>query len=252
MTIGKVREQFGANAEAYVTSEVHAKGASLQRILELMNPDKSWQVLDVATGTGHTAFALAPFVASVLATDITPEMLEKAGQLATERELSNVMLEIADAADLPYSENSFDLVTCRIAAHHFADVGRFVSEATRVLRQNGHLVVVDNIVPPGAVGNYVNALERFRDPSHVRCLSLEEWTSQFERAGLAVEHQETLAKQLDFDFWAQRHDHVMKAYLRAILTEGNTAVKIFLDPHENEGSIAFRLVEGLTVGRKMA
>lgn len=251
MTTSRVREQFGTNAKAYVASEVHAKGASLQRIVELLNPDKAWQVLDIATGAGHTAFALAPYVAHVLATDVTPEMLDQATRLAAQRGLNNITVEAADASDLPYPDSSFDLVTCRIAAHHFAVVERFIAEAVRVLKRDGRLVVVDNIVPPGAVGDYVNALELLRDPSHVRCLNLDAWTEQFERAGLKIEHQETLAKKLQFDFWAQRHNQVMQAYLRALLTECNTAVATFLSPLDTEKGLQFRLVEGLMIGRKV-
>ncbi len=143
---------------------------------------------------------------------------------------SNIRTDTAEAHDLPYPDSSFDLVTCRIAAHHFADVPLFVQEAARVLRPGGILAVVDNIVPPGAVGHYVNAFEKLRDPSHGRCLTLEEWTALFASSGLTVANAETLAKRLNFDFWAQRHDRTMQAYLRALLLESNTAVATFLDP----------------------
>ncbi len=246
----QVLEQFGANAEAYVSSVVHAKGASLARLVELLKPGPDWQVLDVATGAGHTAFALAPHVARVYATDITPQMLEQAQKLAAARELDNVVFETADAGELPYAGNRFDLVTCRIAPHHFADIPRFVAEATRVLRRDGRLALVDNVVPPGSVGDYINAFEKFRDPSHGRCLSLEAWIDIFKEAGLVIKWQETLAKRLDFSFWAQRHDPTMQAYLRAMLLEAGTAAVMMLDPQVTENGLNFRLVEGLIVGQK--
>lgn len=246
----EILQQFGANAEAYGNSEVHAKGASLGRLVELLEPEAAWRALDVATGAGHTAFALAPFVAQVSATDITPEMLALAEQLAAERDLTNVVFETGDAGSLPYPDNSFDLVTCRIAPHHFPDISLFVTEAVRVLRPAGLLAVVDNVVPPGTVGDYVNAFEKLRDPSHGRCWSMAEWLKSFAEAGLALAHQETLAKRLDFQFWAQRHDLVVQSYLRAMLLETGPSANAFLQPQAKNGDLSFRLVEGIVIGKQ--
>lgn len=245
-----IREQFGANAAAYVHSPVHAKGASLARAVELLAPQPHWRVLDVAAGAGHMGLALAPHVAEVQATDITPEMLAATRSAAHARGLANVCVAQAEAHDLPYPDACFDAVTCRIAAHHFRDVPRFVSEAARVLRPGGLLAVVDNVVPPGPVGDYVNAFEKLRDPSHGRCLGLAEWTGVFAAAGLAHLHEETMAKRLDFAFWSQRHDADMQAYLRSLLYEASSAVKRFLDPQEAGGVLSFRLLEALLLGRK--
>ena len=250
MTREESLQQFGANAATYVSSTVHARGASLNRLVELLEPQVEWEILDVATGVGHTAFTFSPLVKRVMATDITPQMLERAEILRVQRGLENVVLETADALDLPYPENSFDLVTCRIAAHHFPDIAPFIAEAVRVLRPGGLLGVVDNIVPPGLAGDYVNAFEQLRDPSHGRCWSLEEWLEAYEAADLVVEQQETLAKRLDFDFWAQRHDETMQNYLRAMLYEAGSAPTAFLQPRTDDGALSFRLVEGIFIGRK--
>lgn len=120
-----VRAQFGANAAAYVNSAVHARGNSLTRLVELVQPQAHWQALDIASAAGHTAFIFAPHVAHVYATDITPEMLEAASQLAAERNIQNVTVEYAYAEELPYADASFDLVTCRIAPHHFPKIDLF-------------------------------------------------------------------------------------------------------------------------------
>jgi len=155
-----VQKQFGEHAAAYATSKNHAEGASLKRLVELVQPQADWQVLDVATAAGHTAFAFAPHVAHVTATDITPEMIPIAAKLAAEKGITNVTLETADAEALPYQDASFNLVTCRIAPHHFPRIDLFVSEAVRVLRPGGILAVVDNVVPDDPeVGEYVNAFE---------------------------------------------------------------------------------------------
>ena len=116
------QQRFGRAAADYATSEVHAKGASLARLVELTEPKPHWRVLDVATGAGHTALAFAPHVAKVTATDITKEMLAETRKLAKARGLSNVKTLSAGAEDLPFPDASFDLVVCRLAAHHFDDV----------------------------------------------------------------------------------------------------------------------------------
>lgn len=249
-TKAAVRREFGANAAAYVTSAPHAKGASLERLLALVNPQPDWLVLDVATGVGHTAFLFAPYVRQVWATDITPEMLEQVRRQVTLRQLDNLVIEPADAERLPYTDGAFNLVTCRIAPHHFDAPDHFVAEAMRVLVPGGVLAVVDNIVPNGVAGAYVNALEKLRDPSHVRCLSLEEWRDIFIQSGLTVEHSETLAKQIDFDSWAARHDANMQEYLLALLRKASDEAFDFLHPQLDAPPMTFQLWEGIIIGRK--
>lgn len=250
MDRASIQEQFGANAASYAISRVHARGASLGRLVELLPTRPDWAVLDVATAAGHTAFALAPHVERVWATDITAEMLELAREQARARGIDNVTVEYADAEALPYPDATFDLVTCRIAPHHFGDVNPFLGEAVRVLKPGGRLAVVDNVVPPGPVGDYVNAFEKLRDPSHGRCLSMEEWRADFAAHGLTLEQSEILGKEMDFDFWAKRHDPAMQAYLRAMLSQAGDAVAAFLQPRVEPEGTRFTLREGLLIGRK--
>ena len=129
MSKEEVKKQFGAHAAAYATSAVHAKGASLARLVELVQPQADWQVLDVASAAGHTAFAFAPHVDQVISTDLTPEMIPVASALAAEKGIDNVSFETADAEDLPFEAGQFDLVTCRIAPHHFPHIDRFLAES---------------------------------------------------------------------------------------------------------------------------
>jgi len=257
-----VREQFGANAAAYVSSPVHAQGASLARLVERVAPGPGWRVLDVATAAGHTALAFAPYVAAVFGLDLTPQMLPLAARQAAERGATNTIFVAGDVDDLPFAAGAFDVVTCRIAPHHFPDVGRFVQEAARSLRPGGLLAVVDNVVPGSRLrgkkadrqreaGAYVNAFEKLRDPSHVRCLSMEEWHEALDAAGLAVEAAEALDKRLTFETWAARHTPEMQLRLRAMLLQAPAAARDFLDPRV-DGLTTFRLREGLFVARKTA
>ena len=160
---------------SYLTSKPHALGKSLERLVALTSPQKGWHVLDVATGGGHVAYVFAPHVARVWATDITQEMLDMVKAEAQKRGLSNVRTAYAKAEAMPFEDASFDLVTCRIAPHHFDSIPDFLGEVHRVLKPNGLFALVDNVVPEGSVGDYINAFERFRDPSHLRAWTMQEW-----------------------------------------------------------------------------
>src|SRR6266481_6044978 len=141
------QERFGAFAATYATSRPHAKGGSLPRLVELAAPQSTWIALDVATGAGHVALALAPHLAHVVASDLTPQMLGVARGLARERGILNMSFAEMRAEALPFAASTFDLVSCRIAPHHFDDVGKFVAEAARVLRPGGVFGLVENISP---------------------------------------------------------------------------------------------------------
>ena len=216
MSKSLVQQQFGAAAAAYVTSNVHANGASLARVVELVQPKPTWSVLDVATGAGHMAIAMAPHVASVIASDITREMLEQAEGLARKKGHSNITTALADAEALPFVDASFDLVTCRIAPHHFPDVPRFVWEVARVLKSGGAFALIDNISPdamslPGFSSAALrdaaitsNTFEKLRDPSHGRALTLTEWLELLADAGFELAAQEILPKSMAFKDWVER------------------------------------------------
>jgi ubiquinone/menaquinone biosynthesis C-methylase UbiE len=244
-----VQQQFGATAAHYLTSKPHAQGQSLARLVECLRPEPTWQVLDIATGAGHTAYAFAPHVGQVWATDITAEMLALVGQEIVRRQLANVGTLYAKAELLPLRDSVLDLVTCRIAPHHFDSIPAFLEESRRVLKPDGRLGVVDNVVPPGAVGDYINALERFRDPSHWRAWSMEQWQAALERCGFRVVHHEMLTKSMEFESWAGRHDATMQALLRAMFNEASSAVKEVLAPSGGE-KLRFQLWEGLFIAER--
>jgi ubiquinone/menaquinone biosynthesis C-methylase UbiE len=266
MTKSLVQQQFGTHAAAYATSSVHAKGASLGRLVELVQPQRHWQMLDIATGAGHTAAAFAPHVERVIATDITAEMLAEARKLAAAKGFANMEVAAADAEALPFEDERFDLVACRIAAHHFPDVQLFVREVKRVLKPGGTFALVDNIAPdagstPGfgdadlrdAALTY-NAFEKLRDPSHGRCLSLTEWSVIIADAGLDLEHSERLPKDMEFAPWAERMavDAAAVARLGAMLTEGSPALQAFLKPRLEAGRLWFTLDEAILIARNRA
>ncbi len=182
------RDVFGKRAASYTTSASHTDPRVLSQVVRLAAPRPESTALDVATGTGHTAFALAPHVALVVGVDLTPEMLAEARTLRAERGAANVVFCVADAHALPFRDASFDTVTCRRAAHHFADVRLALDEMRRVLRADGRLVIDDRSVPEDDfVDRFMNRLDSLHDESHVRQYRPAEWRTMLESAGLTVE-----------------------------------------------------------------
>ncbi len=202
-----VQTQFGTDAalQGYATSDIHAKGKSLKLLLKLISPQAHWQMLDVATGAGHTALAFAPHVASVIASDITAGMLNKTKELAAKRGITNLQTKLADAEALPFDDESFDLLTCRLAFHHFPQTRQALSEFSRVLKPGGILGFTDNVtVPNKKAAAYYNAYEKLRDPSHRWVYPQVRLESLFCQAGFNIQAAHLLSKEFEFHQWADR------------------------------------------------
>ncbi len=252
-----VKEQFGAHAQNYVTSTDHARSHSLDRVVGLVNPPPHWRALDVATGGGHTALAFAPHVAEVVATDLTPQMLSAAEQFIRGRGVSNVTFREADATALPFTDGEFDLVTCRIAPHHFPDCGLFAREMARVLKPGGVAALIDNIVPGDpAAAKHINAFEKLRDPSHHWAYALGEWEAFFAAAGLEITHREVFRKVRDFDQWTGMMSvaEPTKLQLRVMLHHAPAPAREALAPEfsgpPQTGAVKFYLTEALLIARR--
>jgi ubiquinone/menaquinone biosynthesis C-methylase UbiE len=191
----RAEEVFGERAVYYADSTAHSDQEELRRIVELVRPDGSERMLDVATGPGHTAFAFAPCVRQVVGIDLTPQMLDLASKIARERGIGNAQFERADVAQLPFPDQSFDLVTCRRAAHHFLDPEGALREMRRVLRTGGKLLIEDRSVPEDDyVDEIMNHLDVLHDPSHVREYRLGEWRTMLDSSGLRTVSESFLTK----------------------------------------------------------
>ena len=185
----KVSAQFGPNAAAYVSSAGHSNASVLAGLVELVAPSPTDTLLDIATGAGHVALAFAPYVAAVTALDLTPSMLRQVETAARERHLNNVAAVEAAAEDLPFPDGSFDIVTVRLAPHHFADVPGFLGQVHRVLKPGGKFLLVDTTVPEDdMLDREINHIEVLRDPSHVRNYRVSEWSEMLSKAGFEEEH----------------------------------------------------------------
>lgn len=200
----KVKKQFGQSAEQYVTSRTHSTGTDLAILTEWLQLKPDSVVLDIATGGGHTAKALAPHAAHIFATDLTVEMLA-AAKRHLNQSADNIFYVAADAENLPFLPDTFDAVTCRIAAHHFPNPEAFVQEVVRVLKPGGQFILIDNIAPEDNVlDSFVNRLESLRDHSHVRSYTVSEWKKWLGESGVSVVKEEIRKKTLGYPEWVRR------------------------------------------------
>jgi ubiquinone/menaquinone biosynthesis C-methylase UbiE len=228
----QVQDYFSRTAESYVASFSHRSGDDMQRLIELGEWNPQLQALDIATGGGHTALAIAPFVAQVTATDLTPRMLEKAREFILAQGVTNALFQVADAEQLPFSSESFDRVTCRIAPHHFPDLSRFVLEVARVLKAGGLFLLIDCMAPSDPeLDTFDNTIEKWRDPSHGRSCTSEEWQALMSEAGLSIEHLEYFRKTHAYDDWTARSQMLLddKVRLAQFILESNERIQIYFD-----------------------
>jgi len=198
------QQQFGRLAELYARSRFHASDETLDILVGWAKP--AARAVDVGAGAGFTALAVAPQVALVLAYDPTREMLHQAVQLARQRGITNAGFVQGTSEHLPFPDNTFELYTCRTAAHHFYSLSEALAEAQRVLRPGGQALFMDTISPDDPEADqWQDSVERMRDPSHTRNYSQQEWIAHLARAGLRVGRMDRqLRTRLTFRDWMER------------------------------------------------
>jgi len=234
----EARRIFGERAAFYTTSTAHTDPQVLARVVTLAAAKPDWCALDLATGTGHTAFAVAEKVRQVIASDLTPEMLAEAEKLRASRGVRNVRFEIADVHALPHPDGTFRLITCRRAAHHFSRIDAAVAEMHRVLEPGGRVVIDDRSVPEDDfVDATMNRLDTFHDRSHVREYRPSEWRSLFESRGFAVEAVELYAKHRPVSSFTEKASPEDARQIHALLESLTVAQREAINLSEVNGEL---------------
>jgi SAM-dependent methyltransferase len=179
----RILDQFTRQAVPFSTAPAIRNPEALNRIVQIANAGAEDIVLDVACGPGLLVCAFARVVRHATGIDFTPAMLDQARAVAQQQGLSNVTWRHGDVLPLPYEDGQFSIVSARFAFHHFLDPLAVLKEMRRVCRPRGHVVVADS-APAAGKADAFNAMERLRDPSHVRAMPVEELRELFADAGL--------------------------------------------------------------------
>ena len=256
----RVQEQFGATAAAYTTSAGHGDRSALAALVALAEPRATDTVLDIATGAGHTALAFAPHVREVIAYDLTGAMLAETARNAASRGLANVTTRQGPAEQLPFPDAAFDIVTVRLASHHFADNAAAVGEMARVAKAGGRVLVVDNYGPEDdALDAELQHIEKLRDPSHVRSYRLSVWRQFLATAGLTIQrevtdHYSESPRGMAFDDWVRRSKTppAQVEELRRLFLGASARLRELLQIDAGGGNLHFRLPQVTFIARRSA
>ncbi len=179
--------QFDRQSERYGKSHILADTQDLAQALQGIAVPANGRALDVATGGGHTALFLSRQGWSVTAGDISERMLANAKKLCAEAGFA-LETRMFPAEEIPFANGAFDLVTTRVAAHHFSSPEKFVTEVGRVLKGGGHFLLIDGSAPDDdpETGEWLHQVEKWRDPSHGRFLSPKSWQELVRRNGMKI------------------------------------------------------------------
>lgn len=186
---------FDASADNYLKSTDHRTGSDLDYFADKFGGIKFKKALDVACAAGH--FANAVSAEQKFVTDMSFNMLKKAGEAFS---LNNSA--VSKAEFLPFLDNSFDFIGCRIAMHHFRNPCMFIAEAYRILSGGGYFVLIDSVVDKD--DEHLNPIELLRDPSHFKSHPIENIHAMAQAEGFSVEETVIFSKRHDFREWVTR------------------------------------------------
>ena len=249
-----IQEAFTLQAERFETKKMNfTKKEYLDFVVSCTEPAKSDSVLEVAAGTCICGRALAPFAQNVTCLDMTAAMLQVGKCEAEKQGLNNMNFMTGDAQELPFLDDSFDIVISRLAFHHFPDIYRPFAEMARVLKPNGKLVFIDMEAPEEELRNVRDEIETMRDPSHVRNLSKAEMEKLLTDHALAIEKCEVTPMPALLNNWmeftktpATVQEEIRKRFMADLQGEEKTGFY----PYQTDDGISFAHKWVLIIGRK--
>ncbi|MBT4511852.1 MAG: methyltransferase domain-containing protein [Chloroflexi bacterium] len=246
-----VRQLFGKKSQEYSTSSLLADERNLALLLKLAEITKNDRILDIATGTGFLAVAISNTGAELIATDFTMAMLEKA-KVALGNQ-NNTVLALADAARMPFAAESFDVVTCRIAVHHFTEPETAFAEMARVCKQGGRVMIMDVISSEDQQeGDLQNRITKLRDISEVRQWKRSELEGMLRSSGLIVSHSELWPHIMAFDEWIRLGgaDAETTKTIREMIIDSMEGDKAAMSPQIMDDKMFFTWNTAIIVARK--
>ena len=238
-----VQQEFSKQSNDFNTyQEMFSKSQFMNEIVKNMNLKGKESALECAAGTCGFGRMIAPHVGHLTELDVTDEML-KIGMEAGEKEhLSNVDYLIGAVEKLPFKDNSFDLVFSRLAFHHFVDPAEDMAEMSRVLKPGGHFLVVDMEARKERCRDMADRIERARDPSHVRCLSEDEFNDLLDQFHLHQLWKKKAEIPVSVDSWMNltlTPARMRKRILAVLQEDLDGGEETGFEPYKKEGRLYY-------------
>jgi ubiquinone/menaquinone biosynthesis C-methylase UbiE len=250
-----VVQEFTQQAQSYAANPLIANSDRLAALVQAVRPQPGARVLDVATGPGYVAAAFAETGCDVVGLDLTPAPLALAEQMREVRGLTNLRFQQGDAEQLPFAEQTFDIVVSRFALHHSEDPQRVLNEMARVCQFQGTVAIQDLIVSEfPARAAYQNRFEQLRDTSHTRALPLSGLLALFTACGLEVEKVNTNRLTMPLEAWlANAHTSPERALqVRELIEQDKQQDLSGTHPFYDQDTIYFYQRIATLIARKIA
>ncbi|MDP3104907.1 MAG: methyltransferase domain-containing protein [Candidatus Methanoperedens sp.] len=234
------KRQFGKQAEAYAKGNIFVDVVHLSEVVKRSGVEKNHRVLDIATGAGFLALEFAKSADTVIGCDLTRNMLLKAREKEKTSGMKNTGFLLSDVESLPFPDNSFDIVSCRFAFHHFPDPEKALFEMKRVCRDR--LVLVDGVSSEDMEKSlFHNRIEKMRDPSHVRIYAKSEIEEMFNEAGADITDITHWEIPQDFEEWMKRAgtDERQTTIIKDLMIQSMDGDRTGLQVSLKEGRIGF-------------
>ncbi len=244
----KVQANFGRQALAYNANCLLADQNNLNTIIRMARITGSERVLDLATGTGFLAAALSKVAKDIVATDITLEMLQQTRPKTGE----NTSFSLADVEKLPFADDCFDVVTCRVAFHHFTQPDEALFEMHRVCKPKGRIVIMDIISSEDSErSDYHNRMERLRDSSHVKQYSRSEIEGMIGTCGLEIDEVNMWEYTWQMDEWLSiaNPDNGIADEIRQMMNDSIDGDKSGLAVELKDGDVYFSYIAAIISAR---
>ncbi len=250
----KIRSSFTKQASGFENGTMNfTKREYLEYMISCVDPKVSDTVLEVASGTCICGRSFAPLVKKVICLDMTEAMLNVGRCEADKRGISNMEFVRGDAESLPFANESFDIVLSRLAFHHFSDPKKCFDEMTRVLKKGGKLAVIDMEAADEALRDTEDKIEKARDPSHVRNLSIKEFEEMFREARVKVVKENRTDIPVSLDAWLKLTDtpvDISNDISKHFLHEMEGGEKTGFKPYLLNGEIKFDQRWLMIIGEK--
>lgn len=250
-----IKKSFSIQAKNFEKNDMNfSKQEFLDYTVESINPYKKDIVLETASGTSACGRAIAPFVYSVNCLDATREMLNIGKIEAEKSNLFNMTFLEGLVENIPFLDETFDIVVCRLAFHHFIDIEKPFLEMNRVLRKSGKLVIIDMEAAPEELRQVEDSIESMRDYSHVKNISRKEFIDLYEKNKFTITKNKTTEISVSLDSWMEltkTPSYIADEIIKKMKNDINGREKTGFKPYIVKDKIYFWQRWMLIIGEKM-